>query len=344
MATMKAALHDGKGSMRITDVARPVLGPGDALIRIRSAGICGSDLLNYAGRSIPEEIPGGHEEAGEIMEVGDGVDPARIGQRVAVEGAAHGLACLKCWYCRTGQYFLCADLATDEGGSFAEYMKRGAVGCYPLPDTVSWEEGALVEPLSVAVHSVRRGEMSGGETVVVLGAGTIGLCAVAAARALGAGTVIVTARHSHQADMARRLGADVSVSPEDTELWDAVAEATDGRGADLTLESVGGRSDEILKQAVKVTRKQGRIATMGNFHVPVTLDWMEMVLKEISIIWSAICMVDKRWAITKVVRCSIRLCKASCTSFSDSESNDEVASSRTRIGALRRIALAMAIR
>ena len=285
---MKVALYDGKGTMRRTEVSRPVPGPGDALIRVRAAGICGSDLLDHKNRTTPDRVPTGHEVAGEIFEVGQQVDRGRIGERVAIEGPDTGLACLKCWYCRMGQYFHCRDKAAWEGGGFAEYTKQGMAGCYPVPDNMSWEEAALVEPFSVAIHSVRRAEMSGGETVVVLGAGTIGLCAVAAARALGAGKVFVTARHAQQAEMARRLGADEAVSPEGDTLWETVAGATDGRGADLTLETVGGRSDEVLKQAVQATRPQGRIATMGNFYVPVTLDWMEALMKEISIIWSGV--------------------------------------------------------
>ena len=288
MPTMKAALYDGKGSMGLTEVPRPELGPGEALVRVRSAGICGSDLLYNKGRTEPDKIPAGHEVAGEIAEVGAGVDQARVGERVAIEGIGHGLACFDCWYCRTGQYFLCSNPGPDVGGGYADYMRRGAAGCYPVPDNISWEEAALVEPFAVAIHAVRRGEMRGGETVAVLGAGTIGLCAVAAARALGAGTVIVTAKHQQQVEMALRLGADQAVSPEGDALWHAVAAATDGRGADLTLESVGGRTGEPMKQAVQVTRKQGRIATMGNFYGPVTLDWMEMILKELSVIWSAV--------------------------------------------------------
>ena len=98
----------------------------------------------------------------------------------------------------------------------------------------------------------------------------------------------MTARHPQQAEMARRLGADEAVSPEGDALREVVTGATDGRGADLTLETVGGRSVEVLKQAVQITRPQGRIATMGNFHAPVTLDWREALVKEISMVWSAV--------------------------------------------------------
>ena len=285
---MKGALYDGKGTMRPTEVSRPVPGPGDALIRVRAVGICGSDLLNHKERDTPDKAPTGHEVAGEIIDVGQEVERRWIGRRVAIEGPDTGLSCLECWYCRTGQYVHCPNKAEWEGGGFAEYMKQEMWGCYPVPDNVPWEEAALVEPFSVALHSLRRTQISGGETVAVLGAGTIGLCAVAAARALGAGKVFVTARHAHQADMARRLGADEAVSPEGGALREVVAGATDGRGADLTLETVGGRSVEVFKQAVQVTRPQGRIASMGNFNTPVTLDWREPLVKEIAILWSAV--------------------------------------------------------
>ena len=274
--------------MRPTEIPRPVPGPGDALIRVRAVGICGSDLLNHKERNTPDKTPTGHEVAGEIIDVGQEVERRWIGRRVAIEGPDTGLSCLECWYCRTGQYVHCPNKAEWEGGGFAEYMKQEMWGCYPVPDNVSWEEAALVEPFSVALHSLRRTQISGGETVAVLGAGTIGLCAVAAARALGAGKVFVTARHAHQADMATRLGADEAVSPEGGALWEVVAGATDGRGADVTLETVGGRSVEVLKQAVQVTRPQGRIASMGNFNAPVTLDWREPLVKEIAILWSAV--------------------------------------------------------
>ena len=287
MATIRAALHDGQGTMRITEITKPVAGNRDSIVRVRSVGICGSDILNYGENTTPETSPGGHEVAGEIVEVGAGVDSSRVGERVAIDTIGQGRACATCWYCRMGQVRHCLDMAPSEGGGFAEYIKRRAAGCYPLPDSLSWEEGALVEPLAVSIHGVRRGQISGGETVVVLGAGNIGLTAVAAARAMGAGKVLVTARHEHQAAMARRLGADDALQSEDPSLPEAVAEATGGRGADLTIESVGGNSDATIKQAIEVTREQGRIVILGGFHVPITSDWLQPLLKEQSIIFSS---------------------------------------------------------
>jgi 2-desacetyl-2-hydroxyethyl bacteriochlorophyllide A dehydrogenase len=284
---MKAALWNGNGAMELTQIDRPPVGPDDALVRVRAEGICGSDLLIYFEKTDREAVPAGHEIAGEIVEVGGNVDPARIGERVAIEGIGHGRACLTCYYCSEGQYFLCENMAADTGGGYAEFVSRRAAGLYKLSDGMTWEEGALVEPLAVTLHAVRRGGLRGGETVAVLGSGTIGLCATAAARAMGAGTIVATARYPQQVEMAKQMGADIVVGSEGDELKDALAEISHGVGADLVVETVGGRSDAVMNQAVDVTRKQGRIVTTGNFHRPVKIDWMQAILNEISVVWSA---------------------------------------------------------
>ena len=290
MATMIVGLHDGKETVRLAEIERPVAGRGDALIRVRASGICGSDLLMNADKTEPDTRPSGHEVAGEIVEVGEGVDRARIGERVAVDVLGHGKACGRCYFCRMGQFRQCLDKAHQEGGGFggfAQYMVRRAAGCYTMPDGLSWEEGALVEPLAVSVHGLRRGQMRGGEIVAVLGAGNIGLTAVAAARAYGAGKVFVTARHPQQADMAKRLGADEALSPEGSALADALARVTDGLGADLTIETVGGKSEATVVQAIDVTRMQGRVVILGGFRAPITVDWLPPLMKEQSLIFAS---------------------------------------------------------
>ena len=228
--------------MDVVEIEKPEPGPGDVILRVRGTGICGSDLLMNLDKTEPDRFPAGHEVAGEVIDVGDGVDASLVGERVAVDTLGAGLACMDCWYCRMGQFQTCDSKRPSEGGGFAQYMKRRAFGCYRLPDSLTWEEGGLVEPLAVSVHGVRRGQMSGGETVAVLGAGNIGLSAVAAARALGAGTVLASARHPQQAAMARSLGADEALPSEGRAFQDAVEEATEGRGADLTIETVGGEA------------------------------------------------------------------------------------------------------
>ncbi len=286
MVTMAAAFFNGKGQMELHDHPRPEAGPGEAVIRVQACGICGTDLQMNADKAVPDERPAGHEVGGEVVEIGVGVDPTLLGQRVAVESAGLGRACTRCWYCRQGQFRACMNPATGGGGGFAEFLKRKAAAFCPVPDSLSWEEAALVEPFSVSIHGVRRGGLSGGETVAVLGSGAIGLAAIAAARAMGAGRIIATARYEQQASMAKALGADEALPDSGTEFTDAVSEATDGRGADLTIETVGGQQGQAVTQAIDVTRVLGRIVILGAYRRPVELNLLLPLRAEHSIIFS----------------------------------------------------------
>lgn len=287
MATMKAAFFDGEGKMEVREIPKPEAGPGDMILRVRSVGICGSDLQMNVDKTEPDQLPAGHEVAGEIVEIGDGVDPSVLGKRVAVEIIGHGRACTLCWYCRQGQFRACRNMAPSEGGGFAEYMKRRAIGCYPVPDSMSWEAAALVEPLAVSVHGIRLGNLKGGEVVTVLGSGNIGLTAIAAAKALGAGKVIASARYEQQATMAMLVGADEVYSDTGPDLWDSIAEATDGRGSDMTVETVGGHQSATMHQSVEVTRIQGRIVIIGGFRRPFEFDFLTPMLKEQQFVFSS---------------------------------------------------------
>ena len=287
MATMTAAFYDGNGRMELKEHPKPEVGPGDIILNVKATGICGSDLQMNVDKDAPDKLPAGHEVAGVIEEIGEGVDSGLLGQRVAVEIIGHGRACTTCWYCRQGQFKLCTNMAPAEAGGFAEYMKRKAIGCYPVPDSMSWEEAAMVEPLAVSIHGIRRGDMKGGEVVAVLGSGTIGLTAIVAARAMGAGKVFSTARYEQQATLAKKLGADDALPDDGPAFWDAIAEATDGRGADITIETVGGHQSATVQQAVAVTRDQGRIVIIGGFRRPIEFDFLTPMLNEQSIIFSS---------------------------------------------------------
>ena len=277
---MKAAFYDGNGTMVVRDYPDLTPGPGEVLIKVRSTGICGSDLNMNLDKSGPDSDPAGHEVAGEIVSVGKGVDRKHISSRVAVEVLGSGRACQNCWYCRQGQYIHCPNRGSGVSGGFAEYIVRKIEGCYPLSDKMNWEEGALVEPLAVSVHGVRIGNMVGGDTVAVLGSGTIGLTAITAARALGAGKIFATARHPQQAAAALSLGADAVGTKGESEFTHMVLDATDGRGADLTIETVGGSRGDTLRQAIEVTRRQGRIVILGVFYGEHSINWTGPVLKE----------------------------------------------------------------
>jgi len=292
---MKAALYDGK-AMQIREIPRPKSARDAVIVRVRSAGICGSDLNYLSQRDTPQDHPSGHEVAGEIVKVGPGVEGWAIGDRVALDTICQGRACGKCKYCLAGQHFHCLNPEPSYGGGgYAEFIQRRALGCHRLPDTLSWAEGALVEPLAVSVHGLRKGRLKGRENVVVLGCGTIGLTAVAAARALGANQVLATARHPHQAAMALKLGANAVFAPEGEGLQQALLDVTEGQGADLVLETVGGFTGGAARQAVSLCRPLGRIVVLGVFHRSVELEFNPLLWKEVGLIF-AVCysIIDER--------------------------------------------------
>ena len=252
---MLAALFDGKGKMQLSQIDKPELSAGGVIVELQAVGICGSDLQIKTDQTNKDTFPAGHELAGTIVDVSPEISKGLIGKRVSVEGIGQGRACMECWYCRSGQYVKCSHRNPRGGGGFAEFLTTQAIGCYELPDSMSWAAGALVEPLSVSVHAVRRGKLKGGETVVVIGAGSIGLTAIAAAKALGAGKLFASSRHSHQTKMATDLGADYAFENDFDSLNEAVLEATQGRGADITIEPVGGWNSDAINQAITTTRK-----------------------------------------------------------------------------------------
>jgi threonine dehydrogenase-like Zn-dependent dehydrogenase len=280
MARMKAALYDGK-AMQIREIPRPAVEPDTVLVRVRTAGICGSDLILISSRDEPEALPAGHEVTGEIIEIGAAVEGWSVGDRVALDTICQGTGCGTCTYCRAGEHFHCLSRgSTQHSGGFAEYIQRKAAGCHHIPDGVPWIEAALTEPLAVGVHGIRKTKLQGGETVVVLGSGTIGLTAVVAARALGAGSIFATARHAHQADMALRLGANVVFKPDDDQLSRAVADATDGLGADVVVEAVGDNAGETLTHAIQLCRHLGKVIVLGGFLKPVEINFLPLLIGE----------------------------------------------------------------
>lgn len=284
LSKMKAALDDGTGRYALHETDMPRMYEGAALIRVRQTGICGSDLHMTNARTEAQTIPSGHEVAGEIVELPAGETRLRVGDRVALETIGAGRACMRCHYCRFGQYRHCMDLAPDTGGGFAEYMTRKPEGLFKLPDSLDWVDGALVEPMAVSVHALRYVGMKPGDVVGVTGSATIGLSAIAAAHAFGAKRVIASAKYPHQADAARKMGADVVTGPGGDEFEDACREASGGIGADIVVESVGGHQAAALHQAVRATRPQGKTVNLGGVKVPMEIDLLDPLLREISII------------------------------------------------------------
>jgi 2-desacetyl-2-hydroxyethyl bacteriochlorophyllide A dehydrogenase len=279
---MRAAYCTKPGTFEIREVEQPVAAPGEAIIKIHGCGICGSDLHFFQGELPPPTVCPGHEISGEVVEVGAGAR-VRPGDRVVVEPLA---VCRECPYCRTGNYQLCEQyriLGMMLDGGFADYVRMPSYALFSLPADLDFEVGALAEPLAAAVHAARLANVRLGDRVVVLGAGSIGLLSVAAAKAAGAADVWVTARHPHQRAAAESLGATRTFVGADAgrELADLARQ----HPVDAVIETVGGTADTI-NQALLLVRPGGRVAVLGLFATMPPLNALLLVAKEARIVGS----------------------------------------------------------
>lgn len=237
MSTAPVAVLVRPGMIEIEERQVPEPGPGQVLIEVSAVGVCGSDVHYFTEGRIGDFVVEsplvlGHEAAGVVRALGEGVKGLGPGQRVALEP---GVPCGRCRTCRSGRYNLCPDvqfLATPPvDGAFARYLVHDAAFCHPLPDGISDDTGALLEPLSVGIWAAWKARLSVGDRVVVTGAGPIGLVATAVARASGAAEVIVSDVQAARLPLAQRMGATATVSGGKSELA--------GLGADVLIECSG---------------------------------------------------------------------------------------------------------
>lgn len=263
---MRAAVLHGAYDLRVEDVPVPKLGPSDALIRIRSCGVCASDVHFYTdgriGTCILEKpMIVGHEAAGEVAAIGPEVRGLAVGTRVALEP---GVACGTCSSCKSGRYNLCPDVvfyATPPvDGAMSEYAVIRSDFAHPLPDHVTFDQGALCEPLAVGIHCCERAGVRPGDTVAVLGAGPIGLAATVAARNAGARMVVVSDVFPLRLDVARRLGA-VAVDVRTDDLLSIVMDLTNGEGVTACIDTSGNRA--AIEAAPDLVRRGGSIVVVG---------------------------------------------------------------------------------
>jgi len=267
----------------------PKVGPDEALVEVKAAGICGTDLHVYdwtpwaakAGLKIPL-IPG-HEFAGRVVETGSEVKNFSIGDRVAVE--PH-VPCGRCFQCATGRMHICQNykiFGLHMDGAFAEYALVPSVCLYRLPQKASYEEGATFEPAGMAVHAVEKAQLSPGEIVAILGCGPIGLFAIQVARASGALMVIATDVNEYRLELADKVGADVSLNPGEKNFLERVGELTrDKGGVDVVIEASG--APMAMSQGLDILRKAGRMIIIGLPSKSVGIDVSsKVVFKELTL-------------------------------------------------------------
>ena len=283
---MKALLLSRYNELDLTDLPVPVPGPGELQVKVAACGICGSDVHGYdgtSGRRIPPIVMG-HEAAGIVTELGAGVQNFKPGDRVTFDSTVY---CGKCEFCRRGEVNLCSDRqvigvsCTDyrRYGAFAEYVVVPERISYHLPDVLKFEEAAMLEAVSVALHAVRVSEMKGGETALVIGAGMIGLLTLQAAKAGGASKVLIADIDRSRLDRAEKLGADKALLLSGDALVEEVLRLTEGRGVDLVLEAVG--REETITASIASVRKGGTVTLIGNIQPKVTIPLQAVVSRQI---------------------------------------------------------------
>ena len=287
---MKALVLNEYKRLDLQDMPRPAIGPDDVLVRVRSCGICGSDVHGFdgsSGRRIPPLIMG-HEAAGEVAEAGSAVGGLHKGDRVTFDSM---ISCRNCIFCRRGRPNLCDNrrvLGVSCGnyrrhGAFAEFVAVPQHIVFRIPDGVAFDDAAMVEPVSVAVHAVNRTSPRLGDTAVVIGTGMIGLLTIQALRAAGCGRIIAVDLAEDRLLLARALGADETIkSGPGTDVPSLVRQATEGLGADVAMEAVG--ADATVAMCVSSVRKGGRVTLIGNVTPTVSLALQEVVTREIDVL------------------------------------------------------------
>jgi L-iditol 2-dehydrogenase len=261
METMKALVFHAPGNMVLQDCPVPQIAPDEALVKVRFAGVCGTDSRIYKGtKKIDAPRITGHEFAGDVVALGSAVGGFSVGDRVT---AYPMIACGTCYVCRSGRTNICANRITlgyELDGGFATFVKIPAAAIAKgnlirLPDGVSYEEGAASEPLTAAYNGIRRSNLMPGQTVLIVGAGPIGLFHTQLGKAEGAGLVVVSEPQAEKRALAKELGADAVIDPSTENVQKRVKELTDGIGMDIVLADVG--VPKVVEEAVEYLRKGG---------------------------------------------------------------------------------------
>ena len=271
---MRVAMYYSNRDVRLEDMPIPRVGPGELLVRIRASGICGSDLMEwYRIQKAPLVL--GHEIAGEVVELGDGVKDFQSGDRVF---ASHHVPCGNCRYCLAGHQSVCDLLRTThfDPGGFAEYIRVPRInveqGTYRLPAEITFDEGSFIEPLACVIRAQRFARLTDGQTVLVIGSGISGLLHIQLARACGAARILATDISAFRRQAALQFGADAAIDGVE-EIAARLRDLNDGRLADLVIVCTGAMA--AMEQAVKSIDRGGTLLffapTAAGVDVPIPL-------------------------------------------------------------------------
>jgi L-iditol 2-dehydrogenase len=283
---MRALLLSQYNQLDIADLPAPVPGAEEILVQVAACGICGSDVHGYdgtSGRRIPPIVMG-HEAAGIVAGVGAGVSNFKAGDRITFDSTVY---CGACEFCLKGEVNLCNNRQVvgvscgdyRRAGAFAEYVTVPQRICYQLPEGLAFQEAAMLEAVSVALHAVRVSEMKGGETALVIGAGMIGLLTLQAAKAEGASEVMIADIDPTRLERAKSLGATETLLLSGDALVKEVLRRTQGKGVDLVLEAVGRQ--ETIAASIAAVRKGGTVTLIGNISPEVKIPLQAVVSRQI---------------------------------------------------------------
>jgi L-iditol 2-dehydrogenase len=284
---LKALLYTKPYTFEYTDVPDPTVGNDDVLVRVRACGICGSDVAGHTGktgRRLPPLIMG-HEAAGVVERTGRNVHDFRPGDRICFDSTVY---CNECPACRQGLFNRCVKRQVL-GVSVPEFKRQGAFAefvviphwiCAKLPEKMSFVQASLLEPASIGTHAANRPPIARTDTVVVIGAGTIGLFILQAAKIRGAKTTVACDLNDFRLGLAQQVGADVCLNPGKVNLREEVLKRTEGRGADVAFEAVGFA--ETFRQAISIAKTGGTVVAVGNLQKETEFNLQELVSRELT--------------------------------------------------------------
>lgn len=285
---MKAVCLESIEKLTVIQTEKPTLtGPGQVIIEVKHVGICGSEIHAFKGTHPYRKPPAilGHEMLGYVTKISEGVDRVSIGDRVTVDPQ---WVCGECEWCKTGDHNLCSNklvLGTPQWpGALGEFILCPQEVVYRIPTTWTDDQGIVIEPLAVGVHAVKRAHLQKGESVLILGAGSIGQVTTAMAHVRGANPIIVADIQQHCLDTAPKLGATHGILVGKEDIAASVSEITRGKGADVVFITHG--SGDLFDAALKTVRKQGRIVVIALFKKPILIDPYQIIKKDIDVVGS----------------------------------------------------------